>query len=110
MKKESINISRETALVWFKSFDEDGQTDLCIKYNDICKLNGRLASSLTGREIEEIWKKENPHLITSAEQLDEIMDDVFSKPIEEYDYQKWNMNPNPSLPNWMNGKKKRNSI
>lgn len=49
----------ELALEWVKTLDIDEQIDLCIKYNDICKLHGRLMSNLTGREIEEIYKSEH---------------------------------------------------
>lgn len=50
--------NRQLALSWIYSLDIDEQTDLCIKYNDICHLHGRLVSSLTGSEIEKIWKQE----------------------------------------------------
>ena len=54
--------TRELALEWVKTLDIDTQIDLCIKYNDICKLHGRLMSNLTGREIEEIFLKETAHI------------------------------------------------
>ena len=50
--------TREQAIAWKNTLDIDTQIDLCIKYNDICKLHGRLMSKLTGREIEEIYNKE----------------------------------------------------
>jgi len=51
--------SKEQALAWKETLDIDTQIDLCIKYNDICNLHGRLMSNLTDREIEQIWRKEN---------------------------------------------------
>jgi len=50
--------TREQAIAWKNTLDIDTQIDLCIKYNDVCKLYGRLMSNLTGREIEEIYNKE----------------------------------------------------
>ena len=50
--------TREQAIAWKNTLDIDTQIDLCIKYNDVCKLHGRLMSKLTGREIEEIYNKE----------------------------------------------------
>lgn len=54
--------TREQAMAWKNTLDIDTQIDLCIKYNDVCKLHGRLMSNLTGREIEEIWKKETKQI------------------------------------------------
>lgn len=54
--------TREQAIAWKNTLDIDTQIDLCIKYNDICKLHGRLMSNLTGREIEEIFLKETAHI------------------------------------------------
>jgi len=55
---EKVNSTREQAITWWDSIDPDLRVDFCIYYNDKLNLSGRLPSSLTGREIEEIWKNE----------------------------------------------------
>lgn len=50
--------TRQKALVWWNSIEPDWRVDYCIYHNDKLNLKGRTPSSLTGREIEEIWKNE----------------------------------------------------
>ena len=64
--------TRDQAMSWKNTLDIDTQIDLCIKYNDVCKLHGRLMSNLTGREIEEIWRKENSFMGTGLTQSEFI--------------------------------------
>lgn len=51
--------TRELALEWWASLNEETQIDLQYQYKSPCRhpLN---AVGLTGREIEEIWKNELP--------------------------------------------------
>jgi hypothetical protein len=49
---------REQAIAWWNKLEQDEKMDLCMHYDWSLKLLGRLASSLTGREIEAIWKEE----------------------------------------------------
>ena len=93
---------RELALQWFNEKNANDKSELSHKYyKDTVSYN---FTSLTGREIEEIYRKEvgdlklhqgeivdesypkdfqeayikeNPNLVTSAEQLQDIMDDIF---------------------------------
>jgi len=51
--------NREAALQWWNSIEPDWKVDYCIYHNDKLNLKGRTPSSLTGREIEEIYKSEH---------------------------------------------------
>jgi len=75
------NQTRRQALEWWSKLPKDtrqqSKLNLCWIYFDI----GRNPSSLTGREIEKIWRKEHPNLIKDADELSNLMDDTFeSKP------------------------------
>lgn len=60
--------TRELALEWWGNLSLKQQS-IAIKNSDLIVKETRLISSLTGREIEEIWKKENP-IITKGLDLD----------------------------------------
>lgn len=49
-----MDITREHAISWFSVYDDDEKMDLCIKYNDILKLNGVGPKTLTGLQIQKI--------------------------------------------------------
>ena len=49
-----MDITREHAISWFSVYDDDEKMDLCIKYNDILKLNGVGPKYLTGSQIQKI--------------------------------------------------------
>lgn len=54
---------REKALAWWNDLEQNKKPELFYKYKSLLKFNtwiGRQYFDLTGREIEEIWKKENP--------------------------------------------------
>jgi hypothetical protein len=50
--------TREQAIAWWNQLSDEKQIDLQYLHNSPCRhpLN---AIGLTGREIEEIWRKEN---------------------------------------------------
>jgi|GEM_PF-5251964 hypothetical protein len=58
--------TRKQAMKWWNKQDEDYKIDLCIHYNDICKLHGRIPSSLTGREVEIIWRQYHKDFVDKA--------------------------------------------
>ena len=63
--------TRETAIAWFKSLSMKQQS-IAIKNSNIACKEDRSIDSLTGREIEEIWRKE-----TKAGSDREIIEEVF---------------------------------
>lgn len=76
--------SRELAMEWWNSLPdfsrtEDSKNGYCV----VMFTQPRSHHSLTGREIEEIWVKEHPNLVKSADELDVLLDDIFSKPINK---------------------------
>lgn len=69
--------SRKLALKWWSSINGTiKQKELGNKYCENRVFSIKYIP-LTGREIEEIWKKEHPNLVTSTKQLDVITDEVF---------------------------------
>jgi hypothetical protein len=85
--------TRELAMKWW-----DNLTSFQRSYfKDLHLESTRSLLSLTGREIEQIYHNEviEPKLQESWQE---------SQVNQKYDYTKLPMNPNPNLPNWMNGK------
>lgn len=79
-----MKTSRELAMEWWNSLPDFSRTkDSKNGYCVVMFTQPRSHHSLTGREIEEIWVKEHPNLVKSADELDVLLDEIFSKPINK---------------------------
>lgn len=68
------------ALEWWNLLSLEDKQNKSYHY---CRGNELSSMEFEISHIVDIYKNEHPHLITSAEQLDAIMDDIFSTTIKK---------------------------
>lgn len=71
-----IDSSREAALVWFHSLLYTERQEVCDGNTEILDGEKRKYESLTGREIELIWKKETASKLNPDNQLIETISEL----------------------------------